>query len=98
IRAGQDLLAGQLPDGHFRNSRFERNPGVGGTPHEAAAALALLRLSQALRESDPGLSASCLNAAERNLAAYWFGQLWHAPSATLWDSPSVPSFVPNKAA
>lgn len=98
IRAGRDLLDGQLPDGHFRNSRFELNPGVGGTPHEAAADIALLLLSQELGVSDPGLRASFLMAAERNLETYWFGQLWHAPSATLWDSPTVPSFVPNKAA
>lgn len=98
IRAGRDLLEGQLPDGHFRNSRFELNPGVAGTPHEAAAAIALLLLAQELRTADPGLSASFLSAAERNLESFWFGQLWHAPSATLWDSPTMPSFVPNKAA
>ncbi|CCF83167.1 hypothetical protein NITHO_1980006 [Nitrolancea hollandica Lb] len=44
------------------------------------------------------MSSSFLKAAERNLESYWFGRLWHAPSATLWDSPTVPSFVPNKAA
>ncbi len=98
IRAGRDLLEGQLPDGHFVNSRFELNPGAGGTPHEAAADIALLLLARELEAADPELSASFLKAAERNLESYWFGRLWHAPSATLWDSSSVPSFVPNKAA
>ena len=32
VRAGKDLVNGQLPDGSFRNSRFELNPGIGGTP------------------------------------------------------------------
>ncbi|MCK4726399.1 MAG: hypothetical protein KAT29_11370, partial [Anaerolineales bacterium] len=49
-RAGDDLIAGQLPSGNFRNSRFELNPGTGGTPHEAACDLALLRLARALRD------------------------------------------------
>ena len=49
-RAGDDLLSGQLPGGTYRNSSFELNPYSGGTPHEAAADLALLHLAEALRE------------------------------------------------
>ncbi len=98
IRAGRDLVEGQLPDGRFRNSQFELNPGAGGTPHEAAADIALLLLAQVLRAADPGLSALFLMTAQRNLESFWFERLWHAPSATLWDSPDIPSFVPNKAA
>lgn len=97
-RAGLDLLAGQLENGHFQNSCFERNPGEGGTPHEAAADIALLLLARELRLRDPLTSECCLRAARRNLESYWLGQLWDERSATLWDSPGVPSFVPNKAA
>lgn len=98
IRAGDDLVAGQLPDGTFRNSRFEQNPGTRGTPHEAAADVALLLLAQALSERALRESDRYLAAARRNLETVWFGQLWDDPSQTLWDSPGVPSFVPNKAA
>jgi len=97
VRAGNDLVVGQRADGHFINSRFELNPGVGGTPHEAACDVALLLLAKELR----GLGLAerpYLEAARRNLEAFWLSRLWHAPSSTLWDAPGVPSFVPNKAA
>lgn len=98
IRAGDDLVVGQLADGHFRNSRFELNPGTGGTPHEAAADVALLLLTRALAERDCDGHARFLQAARDNLERYWFEQLWDKRSSTLWDAPGVPSFVPNKAA
>ncbi|CAA9544842.1 MAG: hypothetical protein AVDCRST_MAG73-2307 [uncultured Thermomicrobiales bacterium] len=97
-RAGDDLVAGQLPDGHFRNSGFERNPGTGGTPHEVAADVALLLLAQALAGAADPAAARYLAAARANLEAFAFGQLWHAPTATLWDAPGAVGFVPNKAA
>lgn len=97
-RAGHDLTDGQLQNGHFANSRFEMNPGEGGTPHEAAVCYALLLLANERRTTDPVASQRFLDAAIRNLESYWFGQLWHEPSATLWDNPRMPSFVPNKAA
>ena len=98
IRAGTDLVNGQLPDGHFRNSCFELNPDSGGTPHEAAADVGLLMLARELRSTDPDQSEQFLGVARRNLEAYWFDELWHEPTATLWDKPKTPSFVPNKAA
>jgi hypothetical protein len=98
IQAGQDLADGQLLDGHFQNSGFERNPETGGTPHEAAADVALLLLALELRESQPVVSQRFRDAARLNLDEYWLGKLWHGPSMTLWDRPGVPSFVANKAA
>jgi hypothetical protein len=98
IRAGEDLRIGQRADGHFTNSRFELNPGVGGTPHEAACDIALLLLAKELRTTSDSRAGVYLAAAQRNLSAYWIGRLWHAPSATPWDAVGVPSFVPNKAA
>src|SRR5690554_1264599 len=38
-RAGDDVLDGQLPSGHFAGSCFELNPYTAGTPHEAACDL-----------------------------------------------------------
>ena len=98
IRAGRDLVEGQLSNGHFLNSGFERNPETGGTPHEAAVDGALLLLARELRETQPVISQCYIDAARLNLHEFWIGRLWHSPSSTLWDRPGVPSFVPNKAA
>lgn len=97
MRAGDDLVEGQRPDGHFINSQFELNPGTGGTPHEAAADVGLLLLAQALSERDPIASGRYLATAQRNLETYWFGQLWHEPTRTLRDGLDGVTFVPNKA-
>ncbi len=98
IRAGNDLVTGQLATGHFRNSAFELNPSAGGTPHEAAADVGLLLLARALSERDSVAGERFLYAARRNLEMYWFEQLWHRPSSTLRDSRDTSTFVPNKAA
>ena len=55
-------------------------------------------LARELRSTDPDQSERFLSVARRNLETYWFDELWHEPTATLWDSPNTPSFVPNKAA
>jgi len=97
-RAGNDLLIGHLADGHFSNSSFEFNPQSGGTPHEAACDIGLLRLALALRQvsdSDWGLYAAC---AEQNLRTFYIAQLWQPQSVCFNDSVVLPSFVPNKAA
>ncbi len=97
-RAGDDLLAGQLPSDNFRNSLFELNPGTGGTPHEAACDLALLRLAAALREqSDPAWE-TYLGTARRNLVGYYVLRLWDPGARRFGDAPAIPSFVPNKSA
>ena len=48
-RAGDDLLAGQLENGHYAASCFELNPASAGTPHEAACDAGLLLLAKALK-------------------------------------------------
>jgi hypothetical protein len=98
MRAGDDLVDGQRSDGHFTNSRFELNPGVGGTPHEAACDVALLLLARELAACGDVRATRYLEAARRNLDMFWFGLLWHAPSGTLRDGQGPPSLVPNKAA
>jgi hypothetical protein len=50
VRAGDDLVEGQLENGHFPASAFEANPAAGGTPHEAACDIALLLLAKELKE------------------------------------------------
>jgi hypothetical protein len=98
IRAGQDLLAGRVEGAHFANSRFELNPGTGGTPHEAAVDIALLRLSAAVEPYDPDLAREMLQAAEDNIEQFWIASLWDHACGSLRDDPATPSFVPNKAA
>ncbi|MBE2234081.1 MAG: hypothetical protein IAE85_11350 [Anaerolinea sp.] len=96
-RAGDDLLRGQLPSGNYRHSNFEQNPYSGGTPHEAAADLGLLRLAGALREASQGDWEAYERAAEANLRCYAIERLWDDEAGAFRDSPDVPSLVPNKA-
>ncbi len=95
--AGDDLRAAQDAYGHFARSRFELNPGSGGTPHEAAAAGALLRLAGAANDETPGSGAPYLAAARATIAAT-IRRLWDEKTRTLRDDPTLPAFVPNKAA
>lgn len=97
-RAGEDLLSAQLANGHFPASAFEFNPASSGTPHEAAADLALLELAKNIRRTaEPGWEGFA-EAAVRNLQAYYIDKLWDAEARSFRDHPSIPSFVPNKAA
>lgn len=96
-RAGDDLVRGQLPSGNFRHSSFEQNPYAGGTPHEAAADLGLLRLAAALRQDGRDVWQSYAHAAETNLRCYCIDRLWDEAAQAFRDSPGVPSLVPNKA-
>lgn len=96
-RAGDDLVAGQLPSGNYRNSQFEINPGTGGTPHEAACDLALLGLAEILRSLNEPEWERYFRTAETNLKLFCISRLWDPASAYFRDDPAVLSFVPNKA-
>lgn len=96
-QAGDDLLRGQLPSGNFRHSSFEQNPYAGGTPHEAAADLGLLRLAAALRQDGRDGWQQYARAAETNLRCYYIDRLWDESAQAFRDSPNMPSLVPNKA-
>ena len=96
-RAGDDLVEGQLPAGNFRHSSFEQNPYTGGTPHEAAADLGLLRLSLALQETGDPCLERYFAAAERNLQCFYLDRFWDEAASAFRDIPDVPSLVPNKA-
>jgi len=97
-RAGDDLLAGQLADGHYAASPVELNPASAGTPHEAACDVGLLLLALALRAAGRGEWGRYAAGAERNLREFYVAQLWDEQARAFRDSPAVPSFVPNKAA
>jgi hypothetical protein len=97
-RAGDDLLAAQLDNGHFTASSFEANPAAGGTPHEAACDAGLLRLALTLRAAGYNDWQKYADCANRNLQNFYIHQLWDTENHSFRDSPSVPSFVPNKVA
>lgn len=97
-RAADDVVAGQLPNGHFAASCFEQNPASGGTPHEAACDVGLLFLAQAMRSAGHDRWAVYAAAAERNLRSFLVGRLWDDRARSFRDAPNVPSLVPNKAA
>jgi hypothetical protein len=97
-RAGDDLVAGQLPSGNYRNSLFELNPGTGGTPHEAACDLAQLKLAQTLRNLGDLDWEKYFETAKRNLENFYIGRLWDETARFFRDDPEVMGFVPNKAA
>jgi hypothetical protein len=98
IRAGDDLVAAQLPSGNYRHSRFESNPGTGGTPHEAAADIGLLALAAELKHREDPAWQSYVVAARRNLEGFYLAHLWDDEAGLFYDDPSHHGFVPNKAA
>lgn len=97
-RAGDDLIIGQLENGHYAASAFEINPATAGTPHEAACDVGLLLLALALRDAGRADWQRYAFCAERNIRAFYLEQLWDVQAQAFRDSPRVPSFVPNKAA
>jgi hypothetical protein len=97
-RAGDDLVSGQLADGHYPASAFEINPATAGTPHEAACDVGLLLLAQALRAAKLADWVRYADWARRNIEAFYLNQLWDEAAQSFRDDPRVPSFVPNKAA
>lgn len=96
--AGSDLIQGQLPSGNFRNSCFERNPGTGGTPHEASCNRALIALARVLRERGDPEWETCAATARRNLEGYVLRALWNEEGRFFQNTPADATFVPNKAA
>jgi hypothetical protein len=97
-RAGDDLVHGQLPNGHYVASAFEINPATGGTPHEAACDVGLLLLASAVRQAGSDDWQRYATCAKRNLCAFYVDQLWNPTTQAFNDSPGIASFVPNKAA
>lgn len=88
--AAADLIDGQLPSGAYPASRFEANPDVLGTPHEAAASLGLLAARPEL-DGEPQVR----RVVERNLQ-HLVQSLQDGPG--LADRPGGRERVPNKLA
>lgn len=97
-RAGDDLVAGQLPGGQYRNSSFESNPQSGGNPHEAACDVGLFCLAGELKRQGSFRWEKYFLTAHRNLQAYILGTLWDAENHYFHNAPEDATFVPNKAA
>lgn len=97
-RAGDDLVKGQLSSGVYRNSGFEINPQSGGTPHEAACDLGLLKLASVLRDVGGADWQKYADVAVFNLEKFVLGMLWDQERRVLRNTAYDNSFVPNKAA
>jgi hypothetical protein len=94
IRAAEDLRRGQLADGRFWNSSFQRGPIEGGTPHEAAVDVGLLELAFLLREIQDERWKIYQEIARRNLFEYHIKLLWNGKAFR--DQPDSTTLVPNK--
>lgn len=93
-RAADDVVGHQLEDGRFRNSSFQFGPVAGGTPHEAAVDVALLKLARTLEATAPGGGTRYLQAARSNIEQYWIGVLWDGKGFR--DQPYNDVLVANK--
>jgi hypothetical protein len=93
-RACDDLVNSQRADGGFFNPVFEHGVGLVGTPHEAAALIALQETAAALPFDDPRVN-MYRNAAARNLTRLRL-LLWTPRGVA--DQPDNPVLVPNKNA
>jgi hypothetical protein len=98
VRAGLDVVDSQHADGTYPASSFEINPTSGGTPHEAACDLALLRLAARLKTENSTSWPAFVETAKTNLERYHLDVLWDAETGYFYNQPHDPSFVPNKAA
>ena len=96
--AGEDLVRGQLASGNFRNSSFEWNPNTGGSPHEAAACIGLLRLALAMRSLNDASWTRYYQAAALNIKNYQVRHLWEDRRKAFQDGPTTPSVSPDRLA
>ena len=97
-QAGNDLIEGQFQSGNFRNSYFEQNPNTGGTPHEAAVCLGLLKLSLSLRSLNDPTWSLYYKCAQKNLEEYQILYLWDQQQKIFWDGPETRSVSPDRLA
>lgn len=95
-RAGDDLRNAQLSDGRLPASSFEANPAAGGTPHEAACDLALLRLAAVLKAAGDPTWVEFLSTARRNLVEYYIQKLWDSTQCSFRNQTEDAALVPNK--
>lgn len=94
LAAAEDLPSQLLPDGRLRNSSFQFGPVRGGTPHEAAIDVALLKLADTLFSLKHERAQTFQDLAVANLERYWMGTLWDGQGFR--DQPYNPVLVANK--
>ena len=93
----QDIITSQLKNSSFRNSKFEANPGCGGTPHEAAVDIGLLELAKILKNEKKRWK-KYFFVADRNLKIFHLNRLFDKKLRTFKNSPKTDFFVTNKIA
>ncbi|MDI6654918.1 MAG: hypothetical protein QME59_03425 [Candidatus Hydrothermarchaeota archaeon] len=96
VRAGEDVVNNQLPTKKFLNSSFQAGPIEGGTPHEAAVDVALLELSDVLKEENSKSWRRYFKCAEDNIREYLLTKLWNGRGFI--EQPWDATLVPNKNA
>ncbi|WP_287586687.1 hypothetical protein [Candidatus Borrarchaeum sp.] len=93
----QDIIVSQLRNSSFRNSKFEANPGCGGTPHEAAVDIGLLELAKILKTERKKWK-KYFFVADRNLKTFHLSRLFDKSVKAFKNSTRTDFFVPNKIA
>ena len=100
IESGDHLVKQQFPNSSFRNSNFEANPSFrsGGTPHESAACIGLLRLAKKLKEENLNWEIY-FSAAKKNMDLFHLRDLWNEKTKTFFQyRHDRETHVPNKIA
>lgn len=91
--AGDDLLGGQSPGGHF-----EPEPSLVGVAQEAMCATALLDLALALREAGGDVWQPYAAAGELTIHGALIGNLWDSERRIFRDSANADVFLPHRIA
>gem|GEM_PF-762079 len=100
IEAGNHLVKNQLPNSCFRNSNFESNPSFrsGGTPHESAACIGLLKLAKKLKDLNLNWQSYYI-AAKKNMDIFHLKVLWDNENRIFYQYIfDRRSHIPNKIA
>lgn len=97
-RCGRDLLNGQLPNGHFRHSSFEKNPYGAGTSHEIAADVGLIELAITLHKLRDKRWRHFANAAKKNLFGFYVNRLWDKQAARFHYATTDSTFLLSQSA
>lgn len=96
--AGDDLLAGQAPSGHFGFGPAKSDSYVAPAPHGAACAGALLEIGAALREAGGEGWLPYAAAGELTLRGAIIGELWDPARQLFRQAQGEHSFLPHQNA
>jgi hypothetical protein len=96
--AGDDLLAGQSPSGHFSYGPAKLGSYLEGAPHGAACAAALLELALVLLETHSEAWQPYATAAELTIHGALLGELWDPDHQVFRDRAGTDMFLPDQSA